>query len=527
MWASPLKTILSTASLLAACGVFTAGAATPISAADLRLIQRVTFGPTAETLQTFSREGRHKWLESQLHYVGDQCLPAGIRNRIEKLDIEHDNPAAVWRARQAALKEAREQGSQQARMAVRREYDRQSLAQAFERRTLRALYCSNQLQEKLVWFWYNHFNIYGHKGITPIFVPDYEEQAIRPHVLGRFQDLLMATLTHPAMLEYLDNARNIKGKPNENYGREIMELHTMGVDSGYTQHDVQELAAILSGARFYVKDKPPRQARRLSAYYVEHGAFIFDPTRHDAGDKIFLGKPFKGSPGFDEIERAVATLARQPATARFISRKLATYFLSDDPPKAVVDQMAQTYMKTDGEIASVLRTLFESKLFDANVKPKFKDPVQYIYSSIRLLYGDRVVLNTAPIQRWIKGLAEAPYGHLTPEGYGMTRGDWANADQLTKRLGYAGQLASPRNKLFASAHSGLAPRENNIALNPASAAYGESISGKSTRSYLDNANLQALKPIYESPNLSPLLNKTHRTAQKAALIISSPAFMEY
>jgi uncharacterized protein (DUF1800 family) len=489
------KVVASALCLFAACGVARAQAA--ISAADLQLMQRITFGPTTQTLQSFVQGGRSKWLDGQLHYAGDRCLPADVQARIDHLDIEHQNPIQIWQERQAALKAARAGGSIEAAKAARRQYDRQSLSQAFERRTLRALYCSNQLQEKLVWFWYNHFNVYGHKGITAIFIPDYEEQAIRPHVLGKFQDLLMATLMHPAMQQYLDNARNAKGKPNENYAREIMELHTMGADSGYTQGDVQELARILSGAGVHVNDKPIRAAARFAPYFVEKGAFLFNPARHDSGDKVFLGRPFKGSPGFDEIERAVAILAHQPATAHFISKELATYFLADDPPKAVVDRMAQTYMRTDGEIAAVLRTLFDAKLFDANVRPKFKDPAQYIYSSIRLLYGNRPVQNIPLVRRWILSLSEDPYNYLTPEGYGMKRSDWASADQMTKRLNIASQLAVA-NRLFGTP--------------------GEA---------LDHANLLALKASYIAPSLTSMLAQAHGETQKAALIISSPRFMEY
>lgn len=487
MSTSRSKLVVGALCLFATCAA--AQAQAPITAADLQLMQRVTFGPTTQTLQSFAQEGRKKWLAGQLHYVGDDCLPAPIRDRIDHLDIEHENPVDVWQARQAALKSARDSGSVEAAKEARKQYDRQSLSQAFERRTLRALYCGNQLQEKLVWFWYNHFNVYGHKGITPIFIPDYEERAIRPHVLGKFQDLLMATVIHPAMLDYLDNARNAKGKPNENYGREIMELHTMGVDSGYTQGDVQELARILSGVGFHVNDKPVRAAPRFAPYFVEHGAFLFNPARHDSGNKVFLGKPFNGSPGFDEVERAVAILAHKPATAHHISEELATYFLADNPPKAVVDQMARTYMRTDGEIAAVLRTLFDAGRFNANVKPKFKDPAQYIYSSIRLLYGERPLPNSAPVRRWIAGLSEDPYNYLTPEGYGMKRSDWASADQMTKRLNIASQLAAGGDP--------------------------------------DSANLQALEATYGTPNLTRMLARTRGEKQRAALIVSSPRFMEY
>ena len=194
-------------------------------------------------------------------------------------------------------------------------------------------------------------------------VGDYEEHAIRPHIFGRFKDLVLATLEHPAMLRYLDNAQNAAGHVNENYARELMELHTLGVGGGYSQQDVQSLARVLTGVDVNAGDAP-RLKPELQRMYLRRGAFEFNPARHDFGPKTLLGSAIEGR-GFAEVEGAVALIVRQPACARFISQKLAMYFVADNPPPALVERMAQTFMHTDGDIAAVLHTLFLSREFAA------------------------------------------------------------------------------------------------------------------------------------------------------------------
>ena len=271
---------------------------------------------------------------------------------------------------------------------------------------------------------------------------NYEEHAIRPHVLGKFRDLVMATLTHPAMLVYLDNAQNAVGAVNENYARELMELHTLGVQGGYTQNDVQELARILTGVGvdFSGRGCPggqtsldPRQPP------LAGGLFCFNPKRHDSGGKVFLGQTFPPGGGAEEVIRAVDMLARNPSTARFISSKLAVYFLGDDPPQNVVADMARTFQKSDGDIAQTLNTLFHSAAFLSGkyFGTKYKDPVQYVFSAVRLLYGDAPVQDVRPIVNWVNQLGEPFYARLTPDGYGMREKDWLSADQMAKRFDVA------------------------------------------------------------------------------------------
>ncbi len=249
-------------------------------------------------------------------------------------------------------------------------------------------------------------------------VGDYERNAIRRHALGRFSDLLMATLRHPAMLRYLDNADNAVGHINENYAREIMELHTMGVGSGYTQKDVQELARILTGAGIDLKSESPKLRPEWQPLLIRDGAFEFNPARHDFGDKVFLGTMIKGS-GFAEIEQVVGMLSAHPATAQHISQQIAVYFVADDPPKALTDRMAQAFTHSQGDIAVVLDTLFRSPEFAATLGTRFKDPVGFVLSAVRLAYDDKVIVNTIPIQNWLNRLAEGLYNHQTPDGYGV------------------------------------------------------------------------------------------------------------
>jgi len=329
----------------------------------------------------------------------------------------------------------------------------------------------------MTWFWFNHFNVHQYKANLRAMVADYEETAIRPHALGRFRDLLEATLRHPAMLRYLDNADNAANHINENYAREIMELHTLGVGSGYTQKDVQELARILTGVGIDANPTPPKLRPDHAADYRREGLFEFNPNRHDYGDKVFLGHAIKGS-GFGEVEQALDILARAPATATHISRELAVYFVSDNPPQALVDRMAHAFQRSDGDIAATLDTMFHSPEFKASLGAKFKDPVHYALSSVRLAYDDRVILNTSPIQNWLSRLAEGLYNHETPDGYSMTEAAWDGPGQMALRFEIARQVGSGGAGLFkpetpgAAEQPGFPTLQNALYYNGLSATLG-------------------------------------------------------
>ncbi|HUO21930.1 MAG TPA: DUF1800 domain-containing protein [Caulobacteraceae bacterium] len=439
--------ILLGASVLASA----ARAATP---ADIALVNRLTWGESASSVADLERQGADRWLEDQLH-PRNAPLPEAAQAQIDALPIARAPMAQIVadidaqnRAKNQIADPDQKKAAQQAYQQAMNDLGRQ----AATRSLLRDLYSPDQLQEQLTWFWFNHFNVHMAKRDIRAMVGDYEDQAIRPHVLGRFRDLLEATLKHPAMLRYLDNDQNAVGRINENYAREIMELHTMGVGSGYTQQDVQELARILTGVGVNITPNTPRLRPELQPLYVRQGLFEFNPARHDFGDKTFLGHTIRGS-GFGEVEQALDILAKQPATAHHISQQLAVYFMGDAPPDSVVNRMADAFQHTDGDIAQVLRVLFKSREFQASLGPggsnkTFKDPAHYAVSAVRLAYDDKVIVNTQPIQGWLNRMSEGLFNHETPDGYAMDSAAWSGPGQLAVRFEIAHQIGSGSAGLF-------------------------------------------------------------------------------
>lgn len=306
--------------------------------------------------------------------------------------------------------------------------------EAIDARILRSLWSTRQLQEVMVDFWFNHFNVYGNKGLISYWIGNYENQAIRPHVFGKFRDLLGATAHHPAMLFYLDNFRNnaskgrgqngnVKGL-NENYARELLELHTLGVDGGYTQTDVITLARILTG---WTIDKTGKQG--------DKSGFYFNANGHDSSDKVFLGVSIRGG-GIEEGEQALDILARHPSTARHISYRLAQYFLSDNPPESLVNRLREKFLATDGDLRTVMETLLKSPEFNEPkyFKSKFKTPYQYVISLVRMTEINNP--NVKMISSTMRQLDMPLYGCLTPNGYPNTQDLWLNPDAVLRRLNW-------------------------------------------------------------------------------------------
>ncbi|MGA2364558.1 MAG: DUF1800 domain-containing protein [Steroidobacteraceae bacterium] len=420
----------------------------PLQREDSLWLERVEFGLDSASVAAYRHLGRERFLDAQLA-AREQTLPAPIAAQIDAMDISHADPAQ-W------LAELKEQRHQIDAMpdGPEREQARKSLngngnklaSQAISRDLLRAVYSPSQLQEQMIWFWLNHFSVYQHKADLRWLVADYEEHAIRPHALGHFKDLVLATLEHPAMLQYLDNAQNAAGHINENYARELMELHTLGVDGGYTQQDVQQLARVLTGLGVNVGPTPHLRPE-WQPLYRRRGAFEFNPARHDFGPKLLLGHRIEGT-GMPEVENAVSVIVHQSACARFISRELASYFLADNPPPQLVARMAQTFERTDGDIAAVLRTLLLSREFNASLGGKFKDPMRYVVSAVRFAYDGRPVSSTRPLLNWLNGLGEAPYGRQTPDGYPLAELSWASSGQLSRRFEIARAIGSGNAGLF-------------------------------------------------------------------------------
>jgi len=446
----------TTASLCAAIAALvffgTGAKAGELALRDMILLDRLTWGISMSSAAHLQAVGAERWLAEQLHPSPTPALPEAVRSQIEAMADVHKFPFDIAVSFEQQAKSANQVADPDQRKAAQQVYQQamnDRAKQAASRSILRALYSADQLRERMVWFWFNHFNVHQYKANLRILVGDYEDRTIRAHALGKFRDLLVATLRHPAMLRYLDNTDNAAGHLNENYAREIMELHTMGVGSGYTQADVEALARILTGVGIDVRPEDPKLNPEQRSQLVREGAFEFNPARHDYGDKMFLGHPIKGR-GFAEVDEAIDILVHHPATATHLSKQIATYFVSDNPPDSLVQKMAQTFKATDGDIAALLASMVHVPEFNASPKPgiKFKDPVHYVFSAVRLAYDDKVILNTQPIQNWLNRLGEGLFNHETPDGYSMTAESWNGPGQMTLRFEIARQIGSGSAGLF-------------------------------------------------------------------------------
>jgi uncharacterized protein (DUF1800 family) len=408
----------------------------------------VDFGLDADSLEDYRRLGRAGYLEAQLA-PATEVLPTPVEAQIRALESLQADPLKTLQA----LKERRRQidaltdpaAKDQARKALNDEGGHAAY-QAVRLQLVRAVYSPAQLREQMVWFWLNHFSVFQYKADVRWLAGDYAANAIRPHALGHFRDLVLATLEHPAMLQYLDNAQNAVGHINENYARELMELHTLGVDGGYSQADVQQLARVLTGVGINAGDAPHLKPQ-WQALYVRRGAFEFNPARHDFAPKTLLGQPIAGS-GFAEVEQAVTLIVRQKACARFIARELATYYVGDAPSAHLIETVSDTFQKTDGDIAATLRTLFLSAEFTAAHTGKFKDPMRYVISTVRLAYAGRTLTNTRPMLDWLNALGEAPFNRQTPDGYPLTASGWESPGQMSRRFEIARAIGSGNAHLF-------------------------------------------------------------------------------
>ncbi len=342
------------------------------------------------------------------------------------------------------------------------QYVRTHQLPALQSRLWRALESPRQLEEVMVDFWFNHFNVFQGKNLMRVMVGHYEQFAIRPFALGRFRDLLTATAHHPAMMYYLDNAASMAAPQNaqatagnnnrglnENYARELMELHTLGVDAGYEQKDVTELARMLTGWTIIpIRARPgmpipPEVAASTPGKTDSMPGFWFNERVHDRGEKVWLGNRIAPS-GKAEGDFALEFLAKHPATAKNISFKLAQYFVSDRPSVALVERLTKVFLQEDGQIIPVLRTLFNSDEFWAteNRNAKYKTPYQYTLSAIRAIGASPT--NLQNIMNTLAGQGMPLFGCQTPDGYKNTEAAWLNPDGVTKRINFASQLASGR-----------------------------------------------------------------------------------
>src|SRR5688572_18690543 len=405
------------------------------------VLNRLAYGPRPGEIDKVQRAGLAAWIDEQLNpqRIDDAALTALLPPLPER-------PADVSSPQQA------------------RQFGRQQVQALAAQKVLRAAYSERQLEEVLVDFWFNHFNVFAGKGRTSIYLVDYEREAIRPHIWGSFRDLLGATAQSPAMLFYLDNWLSADPKAaeqlqrpnarrrarlggagtdmppqvqqgprrnglNENYARELMELHTLGVDGGYTQQDIVEVARALTG---------------WTLANGQDGGFRFMPALHDRGEKKVLGQTIKSGGGIEDGERVLDIVAAHPSTARHIATKLVRRFVNDEPPAALVDKVAATFTETKGDLREVVRTLVTAPEFYAaeHRNVKVKTPLLFVVSGVRAT--GREVREPRPLLNALQQLGMAPYQCQPPTGYDDTAETWVSAGALVTRMNIAQQLTPQR-----------------------------------------------------------------------------------
>lgn len=547
--------------------------------AAAHLLSRFTYGATPGQIDAVVKMGLENWFAQQLEANAQddslnhrlQTLPIETMSNAQIVNTFPNGGQVLRMAIKAGVinkdsakvdqKAYREQIAaylQQNGMQPIRELQRQFIVQ----KIYRAAYSENQLQEVMTSFWFNHFNVSLTKNDCQQYVPDYEREVIRPNALGKFSNLLMATAKSPAMLLYLDNfsstgantnqpqnaalrqrlimaqranfqmadstsiqAQVLKkaqaGKKaqglNENYAREVMELHTLGVDGGYTQQDVTQAARVLTGWTVYPMADygPAAQLRNQITRFaytpglVHDGDFLFTPNRHDNGVKTVLGTTFGPNGGYQEGEQLLNMLAHKPATAKFISHKIAVRFVNDNPPQALVDRMAQTFLLKDGDIKQVLITLVSSPEFwnkDA-IREKTKSPFELTIGAVRALHANII----APYQlfTWMDKMGEKMYYYQAPTGFPDRAQYWINTGALLNRMNFGLALASNR---IPGIRVDLAALNNHHEPESAQAAlvtYGKLIMPERDMT----ATIKQLTPMLNDPNL---MKKVDDAAVKAA-----------
>jgi uncharacterized protein (DUF1800 family) len=468
----------------------------------LHALNRLTFGPRPGDVEAVQKMGLKKWIDQQLH-PERIAESSEVAERLRPLDSLQMSPAEIatnypppvvvqamtrgllpmpkdaearqrvqlqaerFRAKQDAKADLQakqgkgdplQQAMRQQVLATTDPIERRKLVadrmpqqvlpyDLNEAKLYRAIYSNRQLEEQMADFWFNHFNVYMDKGADRILTSSYERDAIRPHVFGKFRDLLEATAQSPAMLFYLDNWQNVspdrtqqrpfakqKAKQarglNENYARELMELHTLGVDGGYTQKDIVEVARCFTG---WTITQPNRG-----------GEFIYNDRVHDKGEKTVLGVTIPAGGGKEDAEKVLDILARHPSTARFISTKLAQKFVADDPPPALIERMAKTFRDSDGDIRAVMAALLESKEFfsEGAYRAKVKTPLELIVSAVRAT--DAQVNFAIPLATQIAQLGQPLYRKIEPTGYSSANAEWVNSAALLARMNFALALADNR-----------------------------------------------------------------------------------
>lgn len=481
--------------------------------AAAHLLSRFTFGAKPGEVDEVVKMGLEKWFQQQLKGgLSDELVHEKLSG-FDALQLSNAEVVAQFprgpQVRKMAIQDgfiSKDSVANSERKEIKQQLDayrkqkglrdeKELYRQFINQKILRAAYSNNQLHEVLTDFWFNHFNVSATKNQCALFIPAYERDVIRPNVVGKFGKLLLATAQSPAMLLYLDNfsstgtnenfnddrmndrnrgrmgkrglkakdkpAVNPKGKGkrsqglNENYAREVMELHTLGVDGGYTQTDVTEAARVLTGWTIYpMKDGAYDNIRKMidkvgesnlkQKGFVHEGDFLFAPNRHDSKEKNVLGKKFKADGGYNDGVELLSLLAHHPSTAKFISKKLATRFVSDTPSEILIIKMSKTFEEHEGDIKKVLMTMVKSPEFwNAEAqRAKTKSPFEYAISSVRALDAD---IN-APFQmyQWITRMGQKLYSYAAPTGFPDRGQYWINTGSLLNRMNFGLALAAQK-----------------------------------------------------------------------------------
>jgi uncharacterized protein (DUF1800 family) len=480
--------------------LFLLALAGPAAAADsdqriVHFLNRLAFGPSAEDFNYVKMIGVERYVAEQLD-PSAIAEPIDLRLRLAQLTsfglgaVELRQFFGPLRATGGIKPTLDEIKAQQRRASL-------VFREAQDARVWRAILSRRQLEQVMVDFWFNHFNIFAGEEPERIWIGNYEDQAIRPYALGHFRDLLFAVAKHPAMLTYLDNTLNVmarggRGRLNENFAREVMELHTLGADGGYTQQDVETLARVFTGWR----------VNQPGAAAFPEIAAVFEGPRHDYGPKVFLGRKLEAR-GKAEGEEALAILAASPATAHHLAFELAQYFVADAPPEGLVDRLATRFLATDGDIRQVLKALFASPEFWASAGAKYKTPYELVISTARA--AGLPVNNPRPLIGWMGRIGMPLYGCETPDGYKNTAAAWLSPDASLQRIDF----------VEAFARSGLATAA------PGSA---DLLLSDTRPKSVDPKQLLAIFGSILTPETRAIVDKAP-AGQRAALILGSPDFM--
>jgi uncharacterized protein (DUF1800 family) len=402
----------------------------------IHFLNRTSFGPTRESVQNVNRLGLRAYLDEQLD--PNKIPDSTVEEKTAGLKTMRLNTGELFNL-YPPPKVAKERGA----MAGEMQAPRFIIFELQQARLLRAVHSQRQLYELMVDFWNNHFNIFAAKGADRWLTTSYDRDTIRPHAFGKFRDLLLATAQSPAMLFYLDNWLSVSPNTtltrmpanarrrglNENYAREIMELHTLGVDGGYTQQDVREVARCFTG---WTLLRPRGDAE-----------FHFEPRLHDPGVKTVLGTRITGG-GMEDGIKVIDLLARHPSTAKFIATKLARRFVADDPPVSVVNRAAEAFRRSDGDIRTVVRTIVDSPEFYSPevYQAKVKKPLEFAASALRATNAETRV--TLQLLRYLGRMGEPLFLAQPPTGYSDLAASWISPDMLLTRMNFAADLVSNR-----------------------------------------------------------------------------------